>query len=103
MRELSNPTWIQVKRFFSVPETLSATLLFLDHPTPKIGILLVLSVWVCVDSTTSRFMSWNAMDPLSIFRSPVACTISAREKTRPSDACCAQSHQLQNSALNTLI
>ena len=46
MRNLSNPTWIKVKGIlFLFLGLLSATLLFLDHPTPKIGILLVLSVW----------------------------------------------------------
>ena len=46
MHDLSNPTWIKVKGIlFLFLGLLSATLLFLDHPTPKIGILLVLSVW----------------------------------------------------------
>lgn len=46
MRDLSNPTWIKVKGIlFLFLGLLSATLLFLDQPTPKIGILLLLSVW----------------------------------------------------------
>jgi hypothetical protein len=46
MRDLSNPIWIKVKGIlFLFLGLLSATLLFLDHPTPKIGILLVVAVW----------------------------------------------------------
>ena len=46
MPNLSNPTWIKVKGIlFLFLGLLSATLLLFDHPTPKIGMLLVLAVW----------------------------------------------------------
>jgi hypothetical protein len=46
MQDLSNPTWIKVKGIlFLFLGLVSALWLLSDHPTPKIAILLVLSVW----------------------------------------------------------
>src|SRR6266446_10835432 len=46
MKNLTNPTWIKAKGFvFLFLGLLSATLLFLEHPTLRVALLLVLAVW----------------------------------------------------------
>lgn len=46
MKNLSDPTWINVKGIlFLCLGLLSATLLFLEHPTPKVGMLLMVAIW----------------------------------------------------------
>jgi hypothetical protein len=46
MRNLTNPPWIQAKGFlFLFLGSLSATMLFFEHPTIKVALLLMLAVW----------------------------------------------------------
>lgn len=46
MKDLSDPRWIKLKGIlFLVVGLLSATLLVLEHPTVKVGVLLVISIW----------------------------------------------------------
>jgi len=46
MRDLTNPRWIKLKGFlFLLMGVLAASLLMLDQPTLKAGLLLALSVW----------------------------------------------------------
>lgn len=46
MRDLTNPTWIKIKGLlFLVLGLLSATLLFLEHPTLRVALLLIIAVW----------------------------------------------------------
>jgi len=46
MRELTNPGWIKAKGLlFLLLGLLSATLLFVERPTLKVGLLLILAVW----------------------------------------------------------
>jgi hypothetical protein len=46
MKDLTNPTWIKLKGFlFLFLGLVAATLLFLEHPTLKAALLLVLAVW----------------------------------------------------------
>jgi hypothetical protein len=46
MKELTNPGWIKFKGFlFLFLGLVAATLLFLEHPTWKVALLLVLAVW----------------------------------------------------------
>ena len=46
MRDLTNPTWIKIKGFlFLLLGLLSATLLFFEHPTPRVALLLIIAVW----------------------------------------------------------
>jgi hypothetical protein len=46
MKNLSDPTWINVKGIlFLLLGLLSATLLLFEHPTPKMGLLLMVAVW----------------------------------------------------------
>jgi hypothetical protein len=46
VKDLTNPTWIKAKGFlFLVLGLLSATLLFFEHPTTRVALLLILAVW----------------------------------------------------------
>lgn len=46
MKDLTNPRWIKIKGFlFLLLGLISATLLFFDHPTLKVALLLILAVW----------------------------------------------------------
>jgi hypothetical protein len=46
MRNLANSTWIKVKGcLFLFLGLLSGTLLFVEHPTRKAGLLLILTIW----------------------------------------------------------
>jgi len=46
VRDLTNPNWIKTKGIlFLALGMLSGGLVFFDHPTVKIGLLLVISVW----------------------------------------------------------
>jgi len=46
MRNLTDPRWIQAKGWlFLFLGLLAGMLLFLQHPTPKCGVLLVVTVW----------------------------------------------------------
>ncbi len=46
MRDLTNPKWIKLKAvFFLLLGVLSGLLLFLDRPTLKFGLLLMLTIW----------------------------------------------------------
>ena len=46
MRNLTSSTWIKIKGLlFLFLGSLSATLIFLDHPTLKTGLLILLTVW----------------------------------------------------------
>jgi hypothetical protein len=46
MKELTNPGWIKFKGFlFLFLGLAAATLLFLENPTWKVALLLVLAVW----------------------------------------------------------
>jgi hypothetical protein len=46
MKDLSNPAWIKVKGLlFLFLGLLSAALLFFEHPTPRVALLLILAVW----------------------------------------------------------
>jgi hypothetical protein len=46
MRNLTDPKWIQAKGWlFLLLGSLSGMLLFLEHPTPKAGVLLAVTVW----------------------------------------------------------
>jgi hypothetical protein len=46
MKDLTNPTWIKLKGFlFLFLGLVAATLLFLEHPTLKAALLLVLALW----------------------------------------------------------
>lgn len=46
MKELANPGWIKAKGIlFLVVGLLAAALLFLEHPTWKVAVLLVVCVW----------------------------------------------------------
>jgi hypothetical protein len=46
LKDLANPTWIKSKGFlFLFLGLVAATLLFLEHPTLKVALLLVLAVW----------------------------------------------------------
>jgi hypothetical protein len=46
MRELTNPTWIKIKGLlFLFLGLLSATMLFLEHPTRRVLLLLMLVIW----------------------------------------------------------
>jgi hypothetical protein len=46
MKDLANPAWIKAKGFlFLFLGLLSATLLFFEHPTFRVALLLILAVW----------------------------------------------------------
>lgn len=46
MKDLTNPTWIKIKGFlFLFLGLLSGALLFFEHPTVRVGLLLMLVVW----------------------------------------------------------
>jgi hypothetical protein len=46
MKDLTNPRWIKAKGFlFLFLGLLSSLLLFFEHPTLKVGLLLALAVW----------------------------------------------------------
>ncbi len=46
MKDLTNPSWIKIKGFlFLFLGSLSATLLFFEHPTPRVALLLIIAVW----------------------------------------------------------
>ena len=46
MKNLANPSWIKAKGLlFLVLGLLSATLLFFERPTPRVALLLILSIW----------------------------------------------------------
>jgi hypothetical protein len=46
MKDLTNPAWIKAKGFlFLFLGLLSATLLFFEHPTFRVALLLILAVW----------------------------------------------------------
>src|SRR6266404_3536790 len=46
MKDLTDPRWIKLKGIlFLVVGMLSATLLILEHPTVKSGVLLAISIW----------------------------------------------------------
>jgi hypothetical protein len=46
MKDLTNPAWIKVKGLlFLFLGLLSATLLFLDRPTIRAAVLLIIAVW----------------------------------------------------------
>ncbi len=46
MKDLTNPMWIKLKGvLFLVVGMLSAVLLILEHPTLKVAVLFVISVW----------------------------------------------------------
>lgn len=46
MKDLTSPTWIKVKGIlFLLVGILAATLLVLEHPTWKVAVLLVVTVW----------------------------------------------------------
>jgi len=46
MKALTNPAWIKAKGFlFLFLGLLSATLLFSEHPTLRVALLLILAVW----------------------------------------------------------
>ncbi len=46
MKDLTNPAWIIAKGFlFLFLGLLSAVLLFLERPTPRVALLLLLAVW----------------------------------------------------------
>lgn len=46
MKDLTNPAWIKAKGFlFLCLGLLSATLLFFEHPTLRVALLLILAVW----------------------------------------------------------
>ncbi len=46
MKDLTNPAWTKAKGFlFLSLGLLSATLLFFEHPTAKVALLLTLAVW----------------------------------------------------------
>jgi hypothetical protein len=46
MKDLSNPAWIKVKGLlFLFLGLLSAALLFFEHPTRRVALLLILAVW----------------------------------------------------------
>lgn len=46
MKDLTSPAWIKAKGFlFLFLGLLSATLLFFEHPTYRVALLLILAVW----------------------------------------------------------
>jgi hypothetical protein len=46
MKDLRNPTWIKAKGFlFLFLGLLSAMLLFFEHPTARVALLLIVAVW----------------------------------------------------------
>jgi hypothetical protein len=46
MKDLTNPAWIKAKGFlFLFLGLLSTVLLFIEHPTTKVALLLILAVW----------------------------------------------------------
>lgn len=46
MKDLTSAAWIKAKGFlFLVLGLLSATLLFFEHPTPRVTLLLMLAIW----------------------------------------------------------
>ena len=46
MKELTDPRWIKFKGFlFLIAGVLSSALLLREHPTFKVGLLLLISVW----------------------------------------------------------
>jgi hypothetical protein len=46
MKDLSSPTWIKAKGIlFLVVGLLAAVLLFLEHPTWKVSVLLLVAIW----------------------------------------------------------
>ena len=46
MKDLTNPNWIKAKGIlFLIVGLLAAVLLFLEHPTWRVAVLLVVSVW----------------------------------------------------------
>lgn len=46
MKDITNPTWIKAKGImFLLVGFLAATLLVLEHPTWKVGLLLAVVVW----------------------------------------------------------
>ena len=46
MKDLTNPNWIKAKGIlFLIVGLLAVVLLFLEHPTWKVAVLLVVSVW----------------------------------------------------------
>ena len=46
MKDLTNPTWIKAKGIlFLIVGLLAAVLLFLEHPTWKVAVLLMVCVW----------------------------------------------------------
>ncbi len=48
MKDLTKPLWIKVKGIlFLLVGLLAACLLWLEHPTAKVAVLLALSIWSC--------------------------------------------------------
>jgi len=46
VRNLTSPNWIKAKGFlFLLLGLLSGGLLFFDHPSAKVGLLLIISIW----------------------------------------------------------
>jgi len=65
MRNLTDPRWIQAKGWlFLFLGLLAGMLLFLQHPTPKCGVLLVLTVWAfCRFYYFVFYVTQNYVDP----------------------------------------
>jgi len=65
MRNLTDPRWIQAKGWlFLFLGFLAGMLLFLQHPTPKCGVLLVVTVWAfCRFYYFAFYVTQNYVDP----------------------------------------
>ncbi len=65
MRNLTDPRWIQAKGWlFLLLGLLAGMLLFLQHPTPKCGVLLVVTVWAfCRFYYFAFYVTQNYVDP----------------------------------------
>jgi hypothetical protein len=65
MRNLTDPKWIQAKGcLFLLLGLLAGMLLFLEHPTLKASILLVVTVWAfCRFYYFAFYVTQNYVDP----------------------------------------
>ena len=48
VKDLKNPAWIKLKgTLFLAAGVASSLLLFLEHPTWRVAVLLIISIWCC--------------------------------------------------------
>jgi uncharacterized membrane protein len=85
MRTLTNPTWITLKGvLFLFLGFLSAALLFLEHPTVKVALLLGIAVWCfCRFYYFAFYVIEHYLDPTYRFSGLLSFLLYFIRKRRP--------------------